>query len=154
MSGINVGRFASPFRTETYVFPGECQCPGSPHDQDTAEVLVRISASAKARIGRAEIEGAVSLDPLRAHRQVVLEGVVRWSLRWPDPEAPDQTVASAGIPVPVNAASVELLDDLVPLAEWIDRLWDSGDPNSAAPSRKSRRGSKSQVQMMTPARGT
>jgi len=152
MSSFNPGRFANPFQTETYVF-GPCSCPGSPHEQDTADVLVRVSPSAKARIGRAELEGAVRLDPLAAHRQMVVEGVVRWNLLWPDPEAKDPATAK-GIPVPVNAASVELLEDLVPLAEWIDRLWDGADPNSAAPSRALRRGSKSRPQRKTPTRGT
>ena len=42
MSSFNPGRFANPFRTETYTFPGPCSCPGSPHEQDTADVLVAI----------------------------------------------------------------------------------------------------------------
>lgn len=153
MSSFNVGRFANPFRTEAYAFPGACRCPGSPHEQDTADVLVQVSSSAKARIGRAELEGVVQLDPLRAHRQMVVEGVVRWNLLWPDPEAKDPEKAAA-LPVPVNAASAELLEDLVPLAEWIDRLWDGADPNSAAPSRGLRRGSKSPARRKTPTRGT
>lgn len=153
MSSFNVRRFADPNRTETYAFPGPCQCPGSPHEQDTAQVLVRVSPSAKARIGRAELEGAVRLDPLAAHRQMVLEGVVSWNFLWPDPSASDPETA-AGVPVPVNAASVELLEDLVALAEWIDRLWDDGDPNSAAPSRALRRGNASRHQRKTPTRGT
>ncbi len=143
MSSFDPGgrfRFADPHATREYVF-GPCQCPGAPHEQDTAEVLLRVSPSAKARIGRAELEGAVRLDPLAAHRQMVLEGVVRWNLLWPDPNGKENGSAKP-LAVPINAASVELLEDLVPLAEWIDKLWEGSDPNSAAPSRGLRRGSK------------
>jgi len=146
------GRFASPYTTETYVF-GPCTCPGAPHEQDTAKVIISISPSAKARIGRAELEGAVRLDPLAAHRQVVLEGVSSWNLLWLDPSAEDLDTAKV-IPVPVNSGTVELLQDLVPLAEWIDNLWSRDDPNSVAPSRALRRGSSRQRPTKTPTHGT
>ncbi len=159
MSAYNVGRFASPNRTEEYVFPGPCRCPGTPHEHDVAQVRVAIGASAKARIGRAELEGAIRLDPLASHRQVILEGVVSWNLLWPNPAQDDPAMAAADpVPVPINESTVELLDeDLVPLAEFADRLWSSGDPvpnASGAPSRGSRRGSASPTRTPTPTPGT
>lgn len=157
MSAYSVGRFASPNRTEDYIFPGSCRCPGSPHEHDVAKVRVAIGASAKARIGRAELEGAVRLDPLAAHRQIVLEGVASWNLLWPDP-AEDDSETATPVPVPINEATIELLDeDLVALAEFADRLWSDGDPvpnASGAPSRGSRRGSASRTPRPTPTRGT
>ena len=156
MSSFNPGRFASPNRTEDFVFPGACRCPGTPHEQDVAKVLVAIGASAKARIGRAELEGAVRLDPLAAHRQVIREGVSSWNLLWPNPAEEDPEIATP-VPVPINEATIELLgDDLVPLAEFADRLWSGGpDPNaSGAPSRKLRSASASRTRRQTPTRGT
>jgi hypothetical protein len=156
VSAINVSRFASPFATREYIFPGDCRCPGAPHEHDTASVLLRVGASAKARIGRAELEGAVQHDPLAAHRQVVLEGVSAWNLLWPDPAAEDPEQAEA-VAVPINSGTVELLDDdLVPLATFIDDLWNEGKgPNSSgARSRVSRRASASRTRTTTRTRGT
>ena len=156
MSGYNFGRFADPNRTEEFVFPGACRCPGAPHEQDTARVRVMIGSSAKARIGRAELEGAVRLDPLAAHRQVVLEGVTSWNLLWPNPAAEDPETATA-VPVPINEGTIELLgDDLVPLAEFADGLWSGGpSPNaSRAPSHALRSGSASPTRRKTQTRGT
>ena len=144
MSSYNFGRFADPNRTEEFVFPGACRCPGTPHEQDTARVRVMIGSSAKARIGRAELEGAVRLDPLAAHRQVVLEGVTSWNLLWPNPNSEEDDPAP--VPVPINEGTIELLgDDLLPLAEFADGLWSGGPvPNaSGAPSRGLRSGSAS-----------
>lgn len=156
MSQLNVSRFASPFATREYVFPGACRCPGAPHEQDVANVVLRVGSSAKARIGRAELEGAVQHDPLAAHRQVIVEGVASWNLQWPDPSAEDPEKAEA-VAVPINAGTVELLDDdLVPLATFIDDLWNEGKgPNaSGARSRGSRRASASPTRTMTRKRGT
>jgi len=154
MSSFSVGRFAHPNRTQEYTLPGGCTCPGQPHERDWAKGLVGISASAKARIGRAEIEGAVRLDPLAAHRQTVLEGITEWNLLWPDPSADDPETAAA-IPVLINEATVALLNEsLVALAEWLDGLWQDADPNSAAPSRALRRGSGSRRPKKTPTPGT
>ena len=154
MGRFEFSRFANPFRTQTYTF-GPCSCPGTPHEQDTAEVLVGISPSAKARIGRAELEGAVRLDPLAAHRQVIKEGVASWNLLWIDPALSEEEAATAvPVPVPINEATIELLQDLVPLAEWIDGLWSETDPNSVAPSRALRRGSSRRALKKTPVHGT
>lgn len=162
MSSFNSGRFANPNRTVDFTFPGGCRCPGAPHDADVAKVRVLIGASAKARIGRAELEGAVRLDPLAAYRQVVLEGVREWNLLWPNP-AVEETAEGENdkeaepVLVPINEGTIELLgDDLVPLAEFIDNIWSGGpDPNgSGAPSRGSSRGSASRIRTRTRTRGT
>ena len=136
---------------------GPCECPGTPHDEDFAMYRTQLGASALARIGRAEIEGAVQHDPLAAHRQVILEAVTSWNLLWldpsGDPDDPDRKV----VPVPINSGTVELLNDSIrPLAEEIDKAISGGpSPNaSGAPSRASSRGSASRARTKTAKRGT
>lgn len=156
MSAMNVSRFANPRATRTYTFPGPCQCPGQPHEADTAVVIVRPSASALARIGAADITGTMRGDPLAANRQTILEGVSSWNLLMPDPAIDDADEAAAKpVPAPVTPTVVGLLDaSLVPLSEWIDDLWNGPVPNSDAPSPESRRGSESRRQTKTQKPGT
>lgn len=140
--------------TAEFIFPGGCQCPGKPHEQDVAVVRTQLGASAKARVGRAELEGAVRLDPLAAHRQLVLEAVESWNLlRQVEGENEGEQLIVA---VPINEATIELLDEsLVPLAEFIDEHTRGSPPNaSGAPSRESSRGSASRTPKRTPKRGT
>lgn len=147
-----VSRFAGTTTVE-YVFPDGCSCPGTPHEQDTAVVRTQLGASALARVGRAEIEGAVRLDPLAAHRQLVLESVERWNLLR---EVEGENGEPLVVPAPVNEATIELLDEsLVPLADFIDQHTRGAPPNaSGAPSRASSRGSASPAPRRTPKRGT
>ena len=119
-------------------------------------MIVQPSASALARIGAADITGTMRGDPLAANRQTVLEGVARWNLLMPDPAIDDAAEAAAHpVPTPVTPTVVGLLDaSLVPLSEWIDELWSGPGPNSAAPSRASRRGSASRRPTKTQKPGT
>lgn len=140
-----MSRFADPLAVET-VSLGACQCPGTPHEQDEAEVRYQLGASALARIGRAELEGAVRLDPFAGYRQTVYETVVSWNLRWqgePDTDGERPVVA-----VPVTLDAIELLDTdtLKTIAETADRLITTKGtlPNvSGARSRASSRGKAS-----------
>jgi hypothetical protein len=151
-----MSRFADPHAT-TVIPIGPCDCPGKPHEQDEAVARTEIGASAKARVGRAEIEGAVQHDPLAAHRQLVLETVVSWNLLWLAPAA-DDGAERVTVPVPITPGTVAELDrdTLIGLAEAIDKYTSESDlPNaSGAPSRALRRGSASRIRTKTPTRGT
>lgn len=148
-----MSRFADITALSRYSL-GACQCPGTPHDEDYAMYRTQLGASALARIGRAHIEGAVQHDPLAAHRQLVLESVAEWNLLWLDPS--DDGKDRAVVPVPINAATVELLDDsIVALANAIDAANGGPAPNgSGAPSRASSRGSASRARTTTKTPGT
>ena len=140
-----MSRFADPTATAD-IDLGACQCPGTPHEVDTATVRWDLGASALARIGRAELDGAVNLDPMAAYRQVVLETVVSWNL-----------LDSKG-PAPLTLASiVELdVDTLKAIAEKADALISGKGslPNaSGGPSRGSPPASKSPTRS-TRKRGT
>ena len=76
-----MSRFADPLASRLVPL-GACQCPGTPHEQDEATIRYEIGGSALARIGRAEIEGAVRMDPMAAYRQTVFETVESWNLLW------------------------------------------------------------------------
>lgn len=140
-----MSRFADPSATRV-VDVGPCQCPGTPHDVDQVTIRWQLGASALARIGRAELEGAVRLDPMAAYRQTVLETVVEWNFLWLDPQVSGDVRQAT--PVPVTTTSVAELDveTLKFIAETADRLIQDGGalPNgSGAPSRASSRGSAS-----------
>lgn len=153
-----MGRFADPFATETFRWDGGCECPGSPHEFDEATFRTSLGASALARIGRAEIEGAVQQDPYAAHRQLVLECVISWNLLWLAPKREDEEEADRKVvAVPVNALSVaELGESIVELASYIDDKISEGSPPNAsgASSRASRRGSASRTRTTRQKRGT
>lgn len=136
---------------------GVCQCPGTPHERDEAVVRWDLGASAMARIGRAELEGAVRLDPLAAYRQTVAEVVVSWNLLWLAP--PDEHGERRTLPAPLTPVAIDELDvdTLKAIAETADRLIEHHGtlPNrSGAPSRASSRGSASRTRTRTPKRGT
>jgi hypothetical protein len=151
-----MSRFADAYSTTTIPL-GPCDCPGTPHERDEAVARTELGASAKARVGRAEIEGAVQHDPLAAHRQLVLETVISWNLLWLAP-ATDDGAERVAVPVPITPATVAELDrdTLVPLAEAIDKFTADGSPPNAsgAPSPASPRGSASRIRTKTPTRGT
>lgn len=148
-------RFADPTRTSTVVL-GPCQCPGTPHEQDEALVRWDIGASAKARIGRAEIEGAVRLDPFASYRQLIEETLVSWNLLVP---APADSKDKTPVPAPITPRVISELDEdtLKRLAEQTDELLtNEGElPNdSSAPSPASSRESASPTRRQTRKRGT
>jgi hypothetical protein len=135
-----MSRFADP--TRTGIVPlGPCQCPGTPHDRDEAVVRWDLGSSALARIGRAELDKAITRDPLAAWRQLILEAVVSWNLMLVDDDG-------GGVAAPLIPAVIAELDDatITTLAEAIDTLIGSRGtlPNaSGAPSVASSPGSAS-----------
>jgi hypothetical protein len=149
-----VSRFADPTATAP-VSLGPCQCPGRPHEQDEATVRWQLGASALARIGRAELDGAVNHDPMAAYRQQVIETLVSWNLLIDGP-ADD---GGKPVAVPINARSIAELDidTLKTLAEGADELISNKGqvPNaSGAPSPASPRGSASRTRTSPGKRGT
>jgi hypothetical protein len=150
-------RFADPLATATVVL-GPCQCPGTPHEQDEATIRTQLGASALSRIGRAEIDGAVRGDHFAAYRRLVLEATQSWNLLWPNPAIENEDDERKPVPVPINEATVELLDNdtLRTLAETIDGYTNSGpDPNdSGGRSPGSRRPRRSSTPTSTPTPGT
>lgn len=159
-----MSRFANP--DATAVVPlGECQCPGTPHaDGDTATVRTELGASALARVGRAELQGAVELDPYAGYRRLILESVLEWTLLWEG-----ETLGSNGngkpkrgiVAVPINEGTLELMDEksIRSLAEQIDALTDpakkgdGGDPLDE-PSPESTANEPSRTRTTTRKRGT
>ncbi len=149
-----MSRFADQSATEVVVI-GVCQCPGTPHERDEATVRRQLSGSALARIGRAELEGAVRLDPMAAYRQVILESVVSWNLLALGPAGKERPIVA----VPITPATVAELDSdtLTTLATAIDALVAAEGqlPNaSGAPSAESSPGSASHRRTRTPKHGT
>ena len=141
-----MSRFADPNATEV-IDLGPCQCPGTPHEHDEATVRWDLGASALARIGRAELEGAARLDPMAAYRQVVLETVVSWNLLVADEHG-------SAVSAPITERTIAELDlpTLQSLAEGADRLVRERGrlPNaSGAPSPASSRGSASRTRRQT-----
>lgn len=135
-----MSRYADPLAVRE-VSLGACQCPGTPHETDTATIRWQISGSAMARIGRAELERSVNLDPFAAYRQTVWETLVSWNLLWLDPSYQGKGERKA-VPIPINPSTIGELDDgtLRVLAETADQLISSEGslPNdSGAPSAES-----------------
>lgn len=60
-----MSRFADLTRTKPFVI-GECQCPGTPHAQDTAELYTELGYSARGQIGSA---AAMSFGDFTAARR-------------------------------------------------------------------------------------
>lgn len=122
------GNFVSD-ATVTVVL-GECRCPGTPHDEDTAEVVEELPWDALVELG--------TLDGVAAYRHLVLAALRSWSL-----------VDDEGQPVPVEATTVGRLrpDRLEPIAAAVNAAYERARaplPNaSGAPSRPSGRGSAS-----------
>ena len=106
-----MSRFANPTAVETADL-GACQCPGTPHDHDSATYRVELGGSAIGRIGMASLRGAAGGDPLSGHRAVVAEAVVSWTLLWPDPTADVAEGAERPVvPVPISDAAIAELDE-------------------------------------------
>jgi hypothetical protein len=119
-----VSRFA-PSENVT-VDLGECQCPGTPHEVDTAEIVGALGWDDLIDVGQAPTQGAAQL-------LLVTRALVSWNLE-------DETG-----PVPVDEASVHRLDKVTVnlIAAKVNDLWEAATaplPNvSAAPSRHLRR---------------
>lgn len=122
------GNFASD--ATTTVSLGDCRCPGTPHDEDTAEVLEELPWDVLVEVGM--------LDGIAAYRRLVLGCLVGWNL-----------VDGDGKPVEITPAIVGRLrpDRLEPIAAAVNAAYQRAQaplPNaSGAPSRRSRPGSAS-----------
>ena len=151
-----MSRFADPSATQVLAI-GACQCPGTPHERDEATVRWQLGASALARIGRAELEGAVRLDPMAAYRQTILEAVVSWNLLTLGPETKGKERPAVAVPItPATVAELDT-DTLTTLAEGIDALvaTEGQLPNAfGAPSAASSPGSASHRRTRSPKPGT
>lgn len=151
-----MSRFADPSAT-TVVDLGPCQCPGTPHDKDEVTVRTELGASALARVGRAEINAAVTGDHFASYRQLVLEAATDWNLLVLSAPVSDDDERIV-VPAPINMHWVEQLDEptLRAIAEAIDEHT-SGGPNpnaSGARLRGSRRARRSSTPTTTPKPGT
>ena len=122
------GNFASD--ATTTVSLGPCRCPGTPHDEDSAEVLEELPWHLLAEVG--------TLNGISAYRRLVLGALVGWNL-----------VDGDGQPVEITPALVDRLRParLEPIAAAIQVVFDRANaplPNaSGAPSRPSRPASAS-----------
>lgn len=120
------GNFLSD-ATRTVVL-GECRCPGTPHEQDTAEVYEELPWDVLIDVGL--------LDGVAAYRRLVLGALASWNL-----------VDDDGEPVPILDETVTRLrsDRLEPIAGAVNEAYQRARaplPNgSGAPSRPVRRGS-------------
>lgn len=92
-----MSRFADLANTKLVVI-GECQCPGTPHARDEAQVHRELGYSARGKIGAA---AALSFGDFTAARRKLVElGVESWNLLGPD-----------GKPWPPTEENIELLDE-------------------------------------------
>jgi hypothetical protein len=123
---LDDGNFTSD-ATATVVL-GECRCPGRPHEQDTAEVLLELPWETLVDVGL--LSGAA------AYRRLIAGALVAWNLADAD-----------GEPVPVTEVSRLRADRLDPIADAVNAAYQRAKaplPNaSGAPSRRSRRESAS-----------
>jgi hypothetical protein len=85
---------------------GPCRCPGTPHEADTADVVVRFGYGEKAKIRQVGRMGGIEQLKLMA----VLLGVKRWNLVLPN-----------GSARPIDAEQIARLDE-----DTIDALFDTG----------------------------
>jgi hypothetical protein len=123
---LDDGNFTS--EATAVVVLGECRCPGRPHDEDTAEVLLELPWETLVDVGL--------LSGGAAYRRLVLGALVAWNL-----------VDADGEPVPVEAVARLRADRLDPIADAVNSAYQRAQaplPNgSGAPSRRSRRESAS-----------
>lgn len=129
MSRFNVSRFADPNRTDVLVL-GECQCPGTPHEQDEVVYRLELGAGEEERAGTYgwSSTGWAYFDSAAARAKLVEIGVVRWNLLGPD-----------GEPMPVTARSATLLDEatLDLITKKLDEVTGRDEPDEKGkPKRK------------------
>lgn len=107
-----IGRFAHPDRTEP-VSLGACRCPGSPHDQDTAEVRTEIGdGELRTAANRGGFSNGPLWDAASSDNQTVATFTTAWTLLDDDSE-----------PVPISARMIGLLDEdtRLPLLAAVNR---------------------------------
>ena len=125
----------------TRVTIGPCACPGRPHDEDVAEVLVELPWDALIAIGALEGAATEATDvstmamlKAKAYRQLVVSGLAAWNL-----------VDALGMPVPVAAVVRLRQERLDAIARAVNVAYERANgplPNApGAPSRRSRRAS-------------
>jgi hypothetical protein len=135
------GNFTSD--ATTTVVLGECRCPGRPHTEDTAEVLLELPwdvlIEAGALFGAAEQAGNASASAsfhAKGYRALVLGCVVAWNV-----------TDAEGDPVPISMAGKLRQERMGPIIEAVNATYERAKaplPNaSGAPSRRSRRESAS-----------
>ena len=120
-----MSRFIAPVNeplTRT-VSLGPCECPGSPHEEDTAEVYRVLGWDDLVDIGTADSDGA-------SRRILVTRAVASWSLE-------ERNGDGTNHPVPVVEAVVRLLDPatLEKLAESVNEAYDKAKaplPNASS----------------------
>lgn len=112
-----------------------CRCPGTPHQRDSATVVVRLGYGAKGAVREATRRGGIEAG----HLVLILRAVRSWNLVVPD-----------GSARPLDGQQVELLDDQTVqwLLEELDQAWeDDALPNaSSAPSPDGSPGSAGPIQ--------
>jgi hypothetical protein len=120
------GNFTSDATTTGVL--GEGRCPGRPHDEDTAEVLLELPWETLVDVGL--LSGAA------AYRRLIAGALVAWNL-----------VDADGEPAPLTEVSRLRYDRLDPIADAVNAAYKRAQaplPNaSGAPSRRSRRESAS-----------
>lgn len=94
-------RFADPTATDTLTLPGGCQCPGTPHEADVWVYRTELGDGDEQRAGSFgwSAGGGAYFDWEAARDKLIEIATVRWNV-----------VGEGGAPVPVNVASVRLLD--------------------------------------------
>lgn len=96
-----MGNYADPAATRPVTI-GPCRCPGAPHAEDTADIVVRFGYGDKARIRQTTRVAGIEAG----YQVAILLGVKRWNLVLPD-----------GAVRPIDAEQIGRLD------EWtVDRL--------------------------------
>lgn len=121
-----MSRFANPENTALLTLPGECQCPGKPHESDWIKMRTSLGGRDVVRLAAGDSVAAIKLL------------ATEWNLLDDD-----------GQPAPLDAEHIELLfsENFHTVDDWIEEHVDVGPlPNaSAAPSPKSSRGSGSRT---------
>lgn len=100
----------------TTVSLGACQCPGTPHEEDSAEVYTTLGWDDLVDVGEAPSEGA-------GRRLLVTRAVARWNLVHEVEVNGKPTI----MPVPIVEATVRLLDSatLAALAEAVNAAYEA-----------------------------
>ena len=145
-----IGRFADLDASDE-VDLGPCQCPGTPHERDSATYRTQwgdaerksiFYAGAQIRVGaNGELVTGGTYDPELANNELLLRGLVSWTL-----------TGRKGAAVPITRSTVTALDEktrltLLTALQKADALFRSGAlPNaSGARSRGSSRASASRI---------
>lgn len=119
-----MSNYVDPAATRPFVI-GPCRCPGTPHAQDSADIVVRFGYGERATIRQVGRKGGLEALNMAS----ILHGVKRWTLVLPD-----------GSARPIDAVQVAMLDqptvERLVSDEGLDAAWED-DPlpnDSGAPS--------------------